>query len=404
MPPRRSRSLLQANRDNTPVDLLDLPQYLVPQEVCKKYELSGCPGTPGSPDTIYQLADGSTFQNNGDIMIAGVIYNQQAFDWIRGDGPGGGQRFYQGNVLDELVPQKGQTASLPAFPSEAIVLKHMYWPVPGDACGALPVWDNPTPPSPSTYMGYENFKTAFSRAVAVATQGCRVSPGMQTKAAFLHGVLDANNHPLPPITFNDAQVVPLTAFFHQTFAQNDLDGLSPQDRAILDASAWWAYGREFRAGDSLVSIATHIFTKEMPSWTMQTFWWHDRADAGPYASDRPNIPQAPTTWRNYLMASEYGIPDIGSPTQLPVRFNPYIELVSHPVATNCRNCHQRAAWPRKDLGMSPFAQYQLPYEDPGLLTFLKSDDPIFQGLLLLDFQWALADRALAPTSPPATAP
>ncbi|MFP2931934.1 hypothetical protein ACLESO_43560 [Pyxidicoccus sp. 3LG] len=204
------------------------------------------------------------------------------------------------------------------------------------------------------------------------------------------------------ITFNDAEVVPLTDFYHQPFTQSDLSALGPKDRALLDASAWWAYQREFRAGDSVVSIATHILTKEMPTWTMQSFWWHDKADAGPFASDRPDIPpsQSPTTWRNYLMVSEYGIPYLGAPSQLPAHFNPYIELVSHPVQTNCRNCHQRAAWPRGGLGMTPFAQYQLSSDDPGLLTLLKPQDPIFQSLLLLDFQWALSDRALPPTGSP----
>lgn len=394
------RSLRQANKDNVPVSVAS-PQYPVPQSVCTKYGLSNCPGPPGSR---YQLADGSTFQNNGDIMIAGVIYNQEAFDWIRGNTLGGDPRFYEGDVLTRSLPPQGQMASMSAFPARAIVLKHMYWPVRGDACGALPVWDNPKPPTPSTYMGYENFKTAFPRAVAVATRGCPVPPGGRTKATFLHDVLDASGNPMPPVVFNNALVVPLTNFFHQTFSEADLDALDSQDRAILDASAWWAYGREFEAGDSVVSIATHIFTKEMPTWTIQTFWWHDNANVGPYAANRPSIPQVPPTWRNYLMASEYGIPDLGSPNQLPIRFNPYIELTSHPVATNCRNCHQRAAWPRSKLGMSPYAQYQLQSADPGLLTLLKPSDSLFKSLLLLDFQWALSDRALAPTVAPLAAP
>ncbi|WP_163994971.1 hypothetical protein [Pyxidicoccus caerfyrddinensis] len=395
--PHRARSLIQANKDNVPV-FLPGPQYPVPKDVCTKYGLSGCPGSPGS---LYQLADGLTFQNNGDIMIAGVIYNEDAFTWLRGNNGTGNPPFYKGSVLTGLMPPKGQTKEVFPFPIHSVVLKHMYWPVPGDACGALPVWDNPTPPTPSTYMGYENNTTAWTRAVAVATPGCPVPPGGTTEVSFLYGVLDANGAPLAPIQFKDAKVVPLTDFFHQTFSKEALDALSPQDRAILDASAWWAYGREFQAGDAVVSIATHILTKEMPKWTMQTFWWHDDADSGPYASDRPSIPQVPPTWRNYLMVSEYGIPYLGAPSQLPAHFNPYIELVSHPVETNCRNCHQRAAWPRGGLGMSPSAQYQLSAGDPGLLTLLKPTDPIFQSLLLLDFQWALSDRALAPTAPAA---
>ncbi|MFY0579998.1 hypothetical protein ACN28S_42270 [Cystobacter fuscus] len=236
------------------------------------------------------------------------------------------------------------------------MLKHMYWPVPGDACGALPVWDAPTPPKPSSYMGYET----WPRAVAVATSGCKAAPGTKTQVSFLHGVLDEHGRPLPTKTFEDAKVVPLSDFYHQTFDDQALAALSGNDRAILNASAFWAYGRAFQAGDSIVSIAMHILTKEMPTWTMQSFWWHDAPDWGPYSSDRPEIPstQTPDTWRHYLMASEYGIPEAGDPTRLPVRFNPYIELVSHPVATNCRNCHIRAAWPRKSMNIQPSAAYR----------------------------------------------
>jgi hypothetical protein len=401
--PHRARSLIQANKDNVPV-FLQGPQYPVPEDVCLKYGLDGCPGTPstpGSPGSLHQLADGLTFQNNGDIMIAGVIYNEDAYTWLRGNNGTGNPTFYLGATLTSMLPPKGQTKEVLPFPSRSVVLKHMYWPVPGDACGALPVWDNPTPPTPSTYMGYENNTEAWKRAVAVGTAGCEVPPGGNTDVSFLHGVLDVNGNPLEPIVFKDAKVVPLTDFFHQTFTQESLEALGPEDRAILDASAWWAYGREFQAGDSVISIATHILTKEMPTWTMQTFWWHDSPNAGPYASDRPSLPQVPPTWRNYLMVSEYGIPYLGAPTQLPAHFNPYIELVSHPVATNCRNCHRRAAWPRDGLGMSPYAQYQMPEGDPGLLTLLKPTDPILQGLLTLDFQWALSDRAYVPVPPAA---
>ena len=75
---------------------------------------------------------------------------------------------------------------------------------------------------------------------------------------------------------------------------------------------------------------------------------------------------------------------------LPVAFNPFIELAAtHPVATNCRNCHTRAAW-------SPASQpvhgaYRTP-TGPGPVANLGTDDKIFENLLLTDFQWVIADR------------
>ncbi|NPC74076.1 hypothetical protein HPP05_30405 [Corallococcus exiguus] len=85
----------------------------------------------------------------------------------------------------------------------------------------------------------------------------------------------------------------MSHFYHQTFTARDIAALSEHDQALLDASALWSYGRLFAPGDSIVSIAMHIF-----------------------------------------------------------------ELVSHPVATNCRNCHQRAGWPRAHMGRTPFAAYK----------------------------------------------
>jgi hypothetical protein len=388
--------LIARNQKNI-VDSVPLPQYPVPDEVCQAYSYgTSCPGMLGTrskPPALFQIPDGAVFQNNGDIMIAGVIYDQTAFDWIR-KASGGGAGLYQAATLTQMLPAKGELAQIPGFPSTSFVLKHMYWPVKKDRCSALPVWDDQKPPTPNTYMGYET----WPRAVAIDTPGCSAAPGATTKVSFLHGVFDVDGQPMQPRVFESAKVVPLDAFFHQTLTREDLDALTANDRAILDTASYWAYGEPFTDDDIIVSIAMHIFTKEMPAWTMQSLWWHDQPDQGPYAADRPDIPptQAPPAWRHYLMVVEDGIPDARDPTQLPAHFNPYIELVIHPVATNCRTCHTRAAWPRRSTGLTPFSGYQFTpvSEDPGLTANLSWRDPIFQSLLMLDFQWAIADRAI----------
>jgi hypothetical protein len=97
-----------------------------------------------------------------------------------------------------------------------------------------------------------------------------------------------------------------------------------------------------------------------------------------------------------LITVEYGIES--SPGMLPMSFNPYIELAAaHPIQTNCRNCHLRAAWPRQ--GAVPSAPSYASYEaagGPGALVDISADDPIFSQQLLLDFQWAVSDRANTP--------
>jgi hypothetical protein len=253
------------------------------------------------------------------------------------------------------------------------------------------VWDD-QPSDPTKYIGYE----VWNRGVAVDPSRAVIPPGETADVTFLHGVFQCNlTTPIPPVTYKGARVVPLSDFYSQRLGEADLAALGPADRALLDASSYWAYGREFRPGDYLVQISLHIITREIDAWTFQSVWWHDKADAGPYAADRPNIPpaKAPGPWRHYLMVSEYGIPDASRPENLPVAYNPYIELAAaHPVATNCRNCHVRAAWPRHGAG-TPSASYQAA-GGPGALVDLKPDDPILDGLTRTDFQWAVSDRAI----------
>lgn len=174
----------------------------------------------------------------------------------------------------------------------------------------------------------------------------------------------------------------------------------------------------FEAGDFLVVAAMHINTKELPSWALSSVWWSPMGDAlsecpaddyngcfgqaelyGATAepgSSQPNPTsgldatditsmdgEVGTSWRDYyLLTDSYGIGYQldGAPVQvgdyfegdappwattgpsgeelplLPVSQNPYIEPVIHPLGTNCRNCHQRAAYTPGDPDMSVYAE------------------------------------------------
>ncbi len=205
--------------------------------------------------------------------------------------------------------------------------------------------------------------------------------------------------PIGPLTYHNAQVVPTSDFY--SFAFPDLETMHPCDRAILDASAYWAYGRAFAKNDSLVLIAMHVLTKEQPDWTFQSVWWHDRPNQGQYAANRPTIPadKAPGPWKHYLLTATYGITQPPLPSNLlPVAYNPYIELAAdHPIATNCLNCHHRAAWPNEQGGPPPQASYEAA-GGPSALNVFQPNNPIFNGLLTTDSMWAIADRAHAASS------
>ncbi len=373
----KAHGLRAKNAVNTPVQL-PAPVYpppIVSGDTCA----TGSSTQPGLPD-------GERFQSNGDIMIAGVVYNADAFGWIQ-----------QASLAE--APQltvewnRGQGDKvIKPFPSRSIVLKHMYWPLKGDDLTALPVWDPQSyPPQPPTYTGYERWK----RIVVVDPSGRPVKPGMTAVARYLFHIFESDGTtPLGPL-LKTGPVVSVNDFYHERIDADALAALSDGDRAILDASACWLFNRPFRAGDILATVALHINTKEVPTWALQSLWWHDRPNVGPYAANRPDISpsKAPGPWRHYLMTIEYGIE--ASPGMLPVAFNPYIELAAgHPIETNCRNCHSRAAWPRKGAVPNPpaTASYQAD-GGPGLLVDIPDDDPVFDQLMRLDFQWAVSDRA-----------
>lgn len=325
--------------------------------------------------------DGLRYADNGDIMIAGEYYDSEAYHHIRAD------KLY---LKSSLNPATGP--DVPAFPRRSVVLKVMQWPVRGDGLTALPVWDN-SPTQPIT--GYNGYET-WTRGVAIDPTRASIPAGTTADVTYLYHVSEVDTTtgkttPLQPITFHLAHVVPITDFIHHRVTAAEWAAMDPGDRALLNQSARWTYNRDFRPGDYLVTIATHIITKEMPDWAMQTFWWHDHPNDGPYAENRPaSLPAG--AWRNYLMCTAWNMDTPHEYDGTPyVCSNPYIELVvpeACRISTNCQNCHTRAAWPTQAVQPKGGAHY-----DTSVRGYISPKDPIFKGLKRTDFQWALADRA-----------
>ena len=395
------------------------PTYYVNAAVANNpvYQSNGClqAATDENGNVLgYTLRDGKTFQSNGDIMVAAVSYSPFALQQILG------RNLYNASVLDSQLPAQASSSSttISEFHPYSVVLKVMLWPVSGTGPTALPIWDwdanKPGSSSDGQYAGYEMQKF-WTNAVAVSS-----STSPTANVTFLYGVLDSSGKSaLGPNTYQNAQVVGLDRFYSTTYSDTDLAALSPCDQAILDASAWWTYERGFQAGDSLAMIAMHIMTKEQSDWTFQSAWWHpdalDCTTNSRFCGDRPtSVPGGDTTWKNYMMTTTYGQqqkagqsnyyapPDTRQPPQIwPVAYNPYIELAaSHPITTNCMNCHHRAAWPpnselfptKKDQGrFSAYLQASTP--NPNVLEVFESSNSAFNGLLMLDSMWAVSDRA-----------
>ncbi len=355
-----------------PINFPISPTYAVPAPVAARYKGTRCLQSNG------ELANGVTLQNNGDVMIAGVIYNGPAFDWIRS------RQLYRQSTLNGLVPPKGETRQIDAMPAGSIALKPMLWPVKSSGFTTLPIWDSLTSDH-GVYSGFE-IQSQWPRAVAITpTPQALVLP---SKVSFLYGVT-MNGAPLGPNTYQKPKVVGLDQFYHY---QPNLKTIDLCDHALIDASSYYANGRMFEQGDYLALVAMHIQTKEQAAWTFQSVWWHDRPDAGPYAADRPAIAGATGPWRHYLMASTYGMPAVKGGSTWPVAFNPYIELAAaHPIKTNCMNCHHRAAWP------ADMNEYQEP-GGPGALDIYALNNPVLAGKIQVDSLWSISDRAIK--SPP----
>jgi len=411
------------------------PIYGVNQAIVSNPQYQQClqPIANTNPQ-LYSLKDGQVFESNGDIMIAAVSYNLPALNNILAQS----QTLYNAVTLDGQLPPLATSPSnsIQSFPSSSIVLKVMLWPVNGggstwNAVTALPIWDwNANAPGSSSdgqYAGYEMQKF-WTQAVAISSGPLPPSPGPQ-RVQFLYGVLDANGNPLGPNTYSSAQVVGLDRFYTLKFSDAQLAALSPCDHAILDASAYWTYNRAFQSIDSLALIATHIMTKEQSDWTFQSAWWHPAAYGcsgvnSRFCGNQPaSVPGGDTTWKNYMMSSTYGMqqrvghsnyyapPDTQQPPKIwPVAYNPYIELAaSHPITTNCMNCHHRAAWPpdtpatKPDQGRSS-AYLQSSPANPIPLEVFASSNQVFNGLLMVDSMWAVSDRAGYPASGTDAAP
>lgn len=385
-----------------PIDFKETPAYTVPESVKNNY--SQC-----YLQDQMQLKDGPSFQNNGDVMVAGVIYDLSAAERIRLS------RSFSASQLNKKIPASGTDQPTHQYlPDQAIVLKPMLWPVRGDGYTALPVWDDLSPDSDKgQYAGFE-IKHLWKRAVAVT--GNASPPATQDVTYLVQDVSLPNGH-TTPVSYSSAPVVGVDSFYHHQYDEEELSLMDDCDRAILDASAYWSYGRAFQKGDYLVLIAMHIMTHEQDGWTFQSAWWHDQPDKGRYAGNRPDIPDAVGPWQHYLLTTTYGMPqqpdhDNNWPpcmktqtcknnNKWPVAYNPYIELAAaHPIATNCRNCHWRAGWPsaRHAIAGRPTSSYlaqptsAVP-NPPDVLDVFTINDPFLNGLLTLDAMWAVADRA-----------
>tara|TARA_R110002012_G_scaffold77282_1_gene195291 strand:- start:28371 stop:29783 length:1413 start_codon:yes stop_codon:yes gene_type:complete len=339
------------------------PQYPVPDDVIKAYP----DGVKKNDDGSYSVRDGDYFVSNGDILIAVESLSQEAFDDIRN------RKLYLQSTLQDKLEAGEKMIELPR---EYVSTKLMYWPVKADGVTPLPVWTENFPDFYTGYAGYE----LWNSVVAVDPTG--QEEGAWTEVEYLYGVKTNEGADIPPQR-KRANVVSIERFYHHKVTDEDWLMFTEADKAILNASSFWLYNEAFAPGDYIVTVASHINTKEIDSWTLQSVWWSRTPDLGPYAQNRPQLAEAKGPWDHYLMTDAYiDTPDAQGKLEKAV--NPYIEGVTHPIATSCRNCHVRGG-----IGSTGYQTAQC----SGLLSPLTPESACFDGALLTDYTWIIPDRA-----------
>lgn len=365
---------------NTILDNIPLPFYPINSNVLKTYP-TVCDSSSNSIKT------GKHFLNNGDILIPTESLSIEAFEWIRNG------KLYKGKTLDSL--QKAGLTNLNS-PTKFISTKHMFWPVLAkskQAFSAIPVWDDTIftkHANSNAYMGYET----WGRLVAVdPTNSIKPNQILMTDVSYLYGVKQPDSTTQLPTITKKAKAHNINEFYYHQITQSDWDKFDEADKAILNAASYWAYNKPIGVGDYIVTIAMHINTKELPTWAMQSVWWNDNPNSSKYSLNRPVLTQTKdTTWKHYLLVDAYGIP-VNNANQLPIATNPYIELVIHPVATNCNNCHIRAGWPLSSQQSKNMASYQNPLCKDLLQKLNPATDDCLKKYMRTDFAWIIPDHA-----------
>ncbi|MCE3226489.1 MAG: hypothetical protein K0S32_1040 [Bacteroidetes bacterium] len=371
-------SLIQQNKLHktlvgTILDTLRTPYYPIPNQVIEMFKNSDV-----FRNNFSTIIPGKHFLFNGDIMIPTESLSSDAFNWINNN------RFYNKSVMDSLYSgNKGKNLNAP---SSYIVTKHMYWPVLKGQLNLVPVWKASSfSPDYAGYAGYETWK----HFVAI-DPGHITNNVIPSKLSYLYNVYNFDTTRfIGPVKVDRPKVYSINDFYYHQITQADWNSFDASDKAILMASSYWAYNKPIGVGDYLVTIASHINTKEIYSWTMQSAWWSDTPDDGPYSKNRPALANAKGPWRHYELVDAYGVP-VNNANQLPMASNPYIELVIHPQQTNCNNCHMRAGYPEANSSFVNGASYQN-QSCKDLLMKLTEKTSCLQYYMRTDFQWIIPD-------------
>jgi hypothetical protein len=258
-------------------------------------------------------------------------------------------------ALGAAVPEERQIR--PSFPTSAVVLKTMWRVVSGKQLTALPVWD----PESNSAQPDGNDPDSVILPAGRWARFVAVDPDPKHDAGERYADVFTSDG-----LIQQAHVVPLSSFYSIRIDANTLGTAAELTHQAADP------------GDYLVLVGMHVTTKEIPNWLWATFWWHDRPDRGPFASQRPSTVRG--EWRNYLMNIAYDMNEPRESDGTPrIAFNPYLETLQEGGTTsNCMSCHILATSPKQNQATIR-----------GVVSV--GDPKLFRNRIRLDFLWSLTD-------------
>lgn len=356
-----------------------------------------------------QSAHGGAVIEGAGVMSF-VKLNEAAATFIWDNG------YYLRETLDALQRRFDATDAPPEqrqikpFPRKALALKPVYWLIKNGASPqsergltALPYWD-PAYPPPSD--GRSPHHLTWAKCVAVDPDG-RYPKGARAR-------VNCNGTPRRP-RLVEAEVIGLDRFYAsrldddeqvaaaRKFMRELSAGAHEQERMVTDP------GQVPEIGDHVALLAMHVTTKELDSWTFQTFWWSPTPDAPPHADGRPAAIRG--VWANYSMCTAYSMVTPRTASGGPhVCFNPYLEAdlgptkpfmvgthryPADPMAgtrSNCMHCHARAGWPALVPG-NPYSANLGRIFNEG---YMAPNDPYYARITRTDFLWSLVFHSQPP--------
>ena len=276
----------------------------------------------------------------------------------------------------------------------AVMLKPVLMWVGAQGTTAIPFWQGPTASTDPNCAEMTSYRLRDSKNRDLSNN-CHPDPSTWTHCVIIDP--NAAISALRPATASEFAMADMREAPGCTELKNAQYGgvdslynfrLSKQEAAAFNATQKPEI--EAGAGDFMVLLAMHVSTKELVSWTWQTFWWQGglpTPDAFPgFGDDRPT--NLPTPWNNYNMCSVYAQTIRADNTgAMNVCFNPYLETnigIPDGLRSNCVSCHAAAA-----INAPASGGYPKNYSQP-----IDFNDPnYFENATRSDFSWSIPINA-----------